>query len=218
LPIHALYGYSPAHAHWFWHWIENHAVAIEAIALVLIFALDAAALFHFYEWLNRPKLRLDFENNPGHIARLDRAPKTDVEIFAKYVRVRATNHGRRRAKGCQPFLVRLEKLDVGETKTEELYDSLLLNWAGGDDTPRDIPRHVNFYVDLVEIRKAGLVRFCSKHSLSHHWELERRYGGTYRFHVLLISRNAKPARIALDVTYDGDWEKLTAAKAPKASG
>ena len=90
-------------------------------------------------------------------------------------------------------------------------DSLVLRWPGSpaDHAPRDIPKNVNQFFNVVSVRKNSPCwrfhwqeRFSSLAGLSN-------YSGTYRFTVLVTGDGVKPGGRMIDVSYDGkDWNTL----------
>jgi hypothetical protein len=209
LPIHPLY----VEAISLWSWVQKNAVAIEAVALVVICLVDLGVFFwNFKDKWTRPKLHLDFVDDSAHVVRLDSV--SNPAIAGVWVRVRATNLRPRLAKQCRPFLTKLETVDAsGKAKPTNLADSLILRWPGNDTKPRDIPNGVEFYVDVVFLHKSSdRFNFLVERLFGHYSDLQH-YKGTYRFHILLTGDDAYPAQCAIDVTYNGDWEKVVVRKA-----
>lgn len=191
-----------------WTLVRNNAAAIEAVALVFICLVDMGLfIWNFKDKWTRPKLHLDFVDDSAHVNRLASDPRP--EIAGVWVRVRATNLRFQLAKQCRPFLTKLETVDAsGKATPTNFADSLVLRWPGGDITPRDIPKDVEFYIDVVVFHKTSdQFNFLVQRLFGHNSDLQN-YHGTYRFHILLTGDDVYPARCAIDVTYNGDCEKV----------
>jgi hypothetical protein len=166
---------------------------------------------HARAWLTRPRLSVDYANDSGHFVDFDAVNREGKNISAVYVRVRVLNEGRRVARGCRVFLTGLEEVHPsGTTTSTNLHEALVLGWPNRDFEPRDIPRGISFFADLVMVSKhhEGW-GFCVKESYANHKRLSE-YRGTYRFHVLVAADDADPAQCRVDATYDGDWHNFRA--------
>jgi hypothetical protein len=87
----------------------------------------------------------------------------------------------------------------------------LLSWPGGKDfAPRDIPRGVDFYADVVHVTKQNSDFLFSVNAMFADARDLGKYRGTYRFHILITSDDANAAQCRIDVTYDGDWHHFRA--------
>jgi len=192
------------------HMTEQLKIGFIALAGAVTGGLVTGFYSHARDLLTRPRLSLDYADDKAHFVDLNYV-KNGVDISAVYVRVRARNGGRRVAKGCRVFLTGLEEVQPAGTRPAELFhDSLLLGWPGADFAPRDIPRGVDFYVDVVRVSKHNPdFLFCVKEMFGNQAELGN-YRGTYRFHILITAENADPAQCTVDVTYHGDWHNLRA--------
>jgi hypothetical protein len=169
---------------------------------------------HAHDWFTRPRLSVDYANDDGHFIDFNQM-KDGNDISAVYVRVRVRNQGRRIASRTRVFLTGLEEVQHSGTTPTRLRDALVLGWPGGKDyEPRDIPRGVDFYADLVCVSKhsSGWI-FRVKETYASHRDLPN-YRGTYRFHILATADDADPAQCMVDVTYDGDWHNFRAVPVP----
>jgi hypothetical protein len=162
---------------------------------------------HVRDSYNRPKLHIDY-----------RGDKISSELLSNvFIKVRVQNQGRLTAKGCRVFLASLTKVLPSEPRQPTvLLDSKQLAWAGGNFLPRDIPKGVNFYAELVNVsklpEKKGWHFFIEPGLFGEQLEIES-YLGTYHFSLVVTSDNAEPATCGVDVTYNGNSEHLSAAAA-----
>ena len=80
--------------------------------------------------------------------------------------------------------------------------------------PIDLPKGVEFYVDLMRVSKDyGGWDFSVQHLFADQQSLKS-YKGTYRFRLMVTSDNAEPAKCDVDVEYHGDWNNLRATQIP----
>jgi hypothetical protein len=88
------------------------------------------------------------------------------------------------------------------------YDAMPLAWPRWQFTPRDIPRGVDCYVDVLRI---------SKETEGWNISIERPYGshdkiprhkGIYRFQLMATADDAEPFVHELDINYEQDWNTL----------
>jgi hypothetical protein len=188
---------------------------LELILTALVSGLIGSLIPIVIDWFTRPRLSVDYANDDGHFVDFDQIRRDGVDISAVYVRVRIENVGRRVAKGCRVFLTRLEEVLPSETKSTNLHDALVLGWPGGKDySPRDIPRDVEFYADVVCVAKrTPNWMFRVQQMYAKNLDLPK-YRGTYRFHILATADEADPAQCKVDVTYDGDWHNFRAVPVP----
>jgi hypothetical protein len=109
------------------------------------------------------------------------------------------------------FLVALNEVHPsGKTTPAALHDSLMLAWAGYHFEPRDVPRGLWFFADVIRVSKHQSEWVFSVDKLfAQHFHLKD-YRGTYRFHLMVTGDNTTPATCEVDVTYDGDWHSLRA--------
>jgi hypothetical protein len=166
----------------------------------------------------QPKLSVDYDGTEGN--RVDaHYRKGEADVDEIYIRVRVRNLGYRTAKDSRVFLTALREVhDAGVTAPSPVYDSMQLAWAGWSFEPRDIPRGVTFYADLMRVSKHTPGWLLSvKEKLANHAALPA-YSGTYRFQVTVTADNADPAVCEVDVTYKQDWHTLRATAARKAPG
>jgi hypothetical protein len=168
----------------------------------------------FEEWLYRPRLKVEFFPSEGGFRTEGKwKTKEGTELVEIYIRARVSNTRSRVAKQCQPYLVKLEKVNPLDTTT--YYDSLVLPWPKRDYVPRDIPKGVYHFFDVVGVFRNGRPgwrikwqeQFTNLDDMSNH-------SGTYRFTVLVAGDGVKPDGRKIDVTYDGkDWHSLGAEDA-----
>jgi hypothetical protein len=164
----------------------------------------------------RPRLVVDFLSNEGGFRTEGTWREGDKEITEVYIRARVRNIGSRVAKRCRPYLVKLEEVHPSGATPTTFFDSLVLRWPGTDFDPRDIPRGINQFFDVVGVLKnqSGW-RFSYRERFSNQAELPN-YRGTYRFTIQVTGDGVAPAGRKIDVTYNGDWHNLRAVDAGPA--
>ena len=82
----------------------------------------------------------------------------DTEFVEIYIRARLRNLGSRVAKQCRPYLVKLEEVHPSGTTPTTYFDSLVLRWPRNDYEPRDIPRGIDQFFDVVGVlTSAGIL-------------------------------------------------------------
>jgi len=191
--------------------MDSPAVVLFGGVCAILGGLLSGAYEHIRDVLTRPRLSIDFEGGSANLTAAEYM-RGDKRIAELYVRVRIRNKGKRIGTSCRVFLTRLLEVQPSGATVAKFYDARQLAWAGYEFSARDIPRGVDFYVDVVRISKheSGWLFGVEKLFAS---ELELlRYRGTYRFQLLVTADNAKPAACAVDVSYDGDWHGLRALK------
>jgi hypothetical protein len=182
-----------------------------AIVGGVIGGLLSGAYQHIRDHASRPRLQIDYEGVEGaHRVEVDYTDKENRPVAEIYIRARVQNKGRRVAKGCLVFLANVREVHPSGMTTTSFHDSMPLAWAGWNFSPRDIPRGVEFYVDVVRVSKhVSGWRFSVERLFASHAELKD-YRGTYRFSLMVTGDKADPAMCEVDVTYDGDWHNLRA--------
>ena len=182
-----------------------------AIGGGLVAGLLTGAYQHWREYRNRPILAIDFQDDDYHKVEAPGDPAGGNNPPYVYIKIRVRNNGHWAAKGCRVFLSQLEEVHPsGKTTRAFFLGSRQLAWEGLKFVPLDIPSDLDFYADVVRVSKAASgwemaveQLFASERSL-------QSYKGTYRFHAVVTSENAWPARCVVDVSYDGDWHNLRA--------
>lgn len=192
---------------------DNWWIAVFAAAAGLASGLFAGlAGRRAEEWLYRPWLVVEFLPDEAGFrteAKWTRADGTEEEEF--YIRARVRNTRNRVAKQCRPYVVKLEEVHPSGTTTPSFFDSVILPWPLWDHCPRDIPKGVNQFFDVVRIRKnePGWI-FMWREQFTN-LVLLSKYQGTYRFTVLVTGDGVIPDGCKIDVYYDGkDWQSLRA--------
>jgi hypothetical protein len=187
-------------------WIAGTA----AIVGGMVAGLLTGAYETLWSWWNRPILVIDFEDDDSH--RVETTGSLDgKEPPCIYLRVRLRNVGRWSAKGCRVFLAHLQEVHPSNQTTNTVFlDSRQLAWAGFYFSALDVPRDLDFYSDFVKISKAESGWGISVQQLFASEGDLKGYRGTYRFHLIATSDNARPAKRVIDVSYNGDWHNLRA--------
>jgi len=199
---------------WMPHLTEQFKIALIGFAAAVVGGLVTGFYHHARDWFTRPRLSLDYANDAAHFVNVNHIRPDGTDVSAVWVRVRARNTGRRVAKGCRIFLVGLEEVHPSGTTPTSLHDSPLLGWPGRKDfAPRDIPRGVDFYADVVHVSKHNSDLLFSVNQMFDDAKDLGKYRGTYRFHILITADDADPAQCKIDVTYDGDWHHFRAVAA-----
>jgi hypothetical protein len=174
------------------------------------------------KWWNRPKLKLDFVGNEANrtegIFTLN-----GREIVQIYLRARLRNKGRRVARNCSVYLVGIVKVLPGGTAPTKYHDAMPLTWPGSprDRKPRDLPKGIEAYVDVVSVRKnEPSWHFHIRELLGDPQAVQSltSYKGTFRLTLVATADDAKPRTLSFDVYHDGDWRNLRAQTSPARRG
>lgn len=137
----------------------------------------------------------------------------NTELTEIYIRARVRNTGSRVAKQCRPYLVGLEEVHPSGTTATPFSESAVLPWPLRDYGPRDIPKGIDQFFDVLGVLKNRTGwRLTFREKFSEYAELPN-YKGTYRFTVLVTGDGVEPRGRKIDVTYNGDWHNLRAVDA-----
>jgi len=199
---------------------ESNAVLSTVIGAVLGFgaAVFAEPLRH---WLYRPKLKLEFGDDPGCRARTPEqaqlpGPRPVQSIYeADYIRIRVTNTKPAIAKNCRAYLVKIEKADnSGEFKSTIYGDSIPLSWAcRGTQAydPLDLPRGVVQFVDVISTRSVSTDFKPEIKPIPFRYIDLFRQHGVFRFTVQVSGENVRPKFIKIVFRWAGAWDKYEAS-------
>jgi hypothetical protein len=167
---------------------------------------------HLRDRLARPKVVIDFQGTEAN--QVTSEYKIGEKVVSEiYIRARVRNTGHHVAKSCRVFVAALTEVHASGTTPTSLKDAKQLAWAGYDFSPLDVPRGVDFYVDVVRVSKSDPGWLFSVQKLFASQTQLKAYRGTYRFRLLVTADNADPAACEIDVVYDGDWHNLRAMRA-----
>jgi hypothetical protein len=176
--------------------------ALLGAGAAILGGLLSGAYQHMRDHQTRPQLVIDYTDEPGNNETINRK-ENGITITETYIRVRVRNVGRRVATRCRVYLTDLLEVHPSNRTTEAgLHDSMVCAWAGYHHEPRDIPRGVRFYCDVIHFKegdpdwKFPFPLFASQVSLPN-------YKGTYRFRLVVTSDNCAPHECSVDVTFDG---------------
>jgi len=189
---------------------DNLKIGLVGAGGAVIGGLLNGAYQHALDWFRQPQLRIDYEGTEANKVDVE-YQQGDKSIAEVYIRARVRNTGRRIARGCRVFLVALNEVhSSGATTQTVLRDSLVLAWAGYHFEPRDVPRGVEFFADVMRVSKhqPGWL-FSVERLFASHARLKD-YRGTYRFCLMVTGDNTSPSTCEIDVMYDGDWHNLRA--------
>jgi hypothetical protein len=114
---------------------------------IAIFAEPARRFFF------KPKLKLEFQENPYCLSSTYETHKGQKLTNAIYIRVKVTNTSKVIAKRCRAYLINIEKCDVNGNFIPTVYcDSIQLAWSCQGQRNRwrgiDICKGVNQYLDV----------------------------------------------------------------------
>lgn len=169
----------------------------------------------------RPRLKLEFRDEPGFRARTPeegQIPATPVPKRsaheAEYVRVKVTNRKSAIAKGCRAYLVAIEKPDKDGAYSPTIYcDSIPLAWACRNNdayAPLDLPRGVAQFIDLLSTRSISEdFRPEINPTPFRYIELFKEHG-EFRFTIQVSGENVKPVFIRVGFRWEGVWDKYEA--------
>jgi hypothetical protein len=164
------------------------------------------------EWRYRPRLVVDFSWETEGFRREWTRSEGGTQITDIYVRARVRNEGRRVAKKCRPYLVKVEEVLPSGLNPTKMVESRVLGWPRGDYDPRDIPKGIDQFFDVVVVVKDNNQPGWLFKTREPSPELAG-YKGTYRLTVLVAGDDVEPDGRKIDVTYNGEWEHLRAQDA-----
>jgi hypothetical protein len=174
--------------------------------------LLTGAYEHFRDWLARPQLTIDYVDDSSCNV-TSSYEEEGKEVTGIYVRARVRNVGKRIARKCRVFLIGIDEVQHGGTTKTAFHDSMPLCWPIRDFLPRDIPRGINSYINIVYVMKhrSGW-NFGVESLLGSHTSLTT-YRGTYQLTLLATADNADPFQFVINVIYDQDWHSFRAIPA-----
>lgn len=155
-----------------------------------------------------PKLKLECNNAPAH------RTETEEEV---YIRIRLQNIKTTIARSCRPYMIGVYEIKDGKVHgTNKLNDSIPLVWAGYTLDPRDIPKGVSQYFDVIKFSKHEKgwkfitedKSYRSTHGLTG-------YKGIYRFECLVSAERAEPVTKSIDIEYADDWNQMRVWDTPR---
>jgi hypothetical protein len=180
------------------------------VALLLAFSGNIKNFF------TRPKLKLDYEGEAANVVPTQHPE--DGQLFSViYVKPRIRNLGQRVAKNCRVYLTNIQKVHTAgcSTSPTAFYDARVISWPLRDFKPRDIPKTVDFYIDVVRVYKEKTGWYFGIKGRYASLEELNTYSGTYRLTLVATAENANPAKLVIDITYDNkDLNSLKVAVVP----
>jgi len=177
-----------------------------------------------------PKLKLSFGDGEEYRTLTPEGGEGGSAHQAYYVRVKVNNKSSYAAKNCRAFLVNVEKKDdSGKFKPTLFCDSLRLPWScseGEQYSPKDIPKGVNQFLDLVSTRGTiytlvsgidGPVAIHPSYKIEMHprpyrYEVLFDDVGVHRYTVRVTADGAKSVTVRIIFKWEGDWEKFEVRK------
>lgn len=200
---------------------ESSAVLNTFVGAVLGFA---AAVFAepLRQWIYRPKLKLEFNGDPGCRARtpeqaqLGGGPRPVQSIHeADYIRIKVTNTKPLIAKNCRAYLVGIEKADSSSAFKPTIYgDSIPLPWScRGEQAygPLDLPRGIAQFLDVVSTRSVSADFKPEIKPIPYRYISLFQQQGTFRFTVQVSGENVKPVFIKILFRWTGVWDRYEAS-------
>ena len=185
--------------------------------------LSAVVADQLKQKLFGPKLRLEFAENEGFIARTTETvqivpddPEAVVSSKAIYLRVKATNTRKALAKKCRAYLIGVEAENVGKFEPTRYADSIQLAWScqGSQGTDAiDIPFGVSQFVDVLKTHDRQDVvvpqfLFWPQRYVSL-FDRPR----TYRLTIQVAGEGVSPAKIRILFVWKGKWDDFKASLA-----
>ena len=162
------------------------------------------------QWLFRPRLKLEFENNGDFVVRTPEGPNMQHE--AHVVRTKVTNTSGRLAKSCRAFLINIERLDNSGKWERTVYsDSLQLGWSALENdrhSPRDLPKNVPHYVDIVSALQSTASFMPAVPTAPFRYANLWQSSDTYRFTIMVSGDGVKPASIGIRFKWIGAWDRI----------
>lgn len=197
--------------------IDASAVLNTAVGAVLGFA---AAVFAepLRHWIYRPKLKLEFGDDPGYRARtleeadIPSAPVPRHSVHdAEYIRIKITNIKPAIAKSCRAYLVAVEKADEAGKFSPTVYcDSIPLSWACRDSQayePLDLPRGVVQFIDVISTRSISKDFKPEIRPIPYRYFDLFREHGTFRLTIQVSGDNVKPVFTKIVFRWAGVWDE-----------
>jgi hypothetical protein len=205
-------------APWFCHeGIGPFAAALVAGGSAVLGGLLSGVYPDMRAYWTRPRLVIDYEGGRSNLVHSEykehQSQGVETTVSEIYIRARVRNTGRQIAKACRVFLVDLKEVQPSGLTGTSLNDAKVLAWAGFHFASLDIPRGVNFFVDIARVSKHNPGWKLSVEKLFANQKTLEKYCGTYRFYLLVTSDNASPSRCEIDITYNNDWNNLRALAA-----
>jgi hypothetical protein len=159
--------------------------------------------------LFRPKLSLEFKEDPRHIS-------DTWENFegkknrANYIRIEVTNTSIYAARDCKAYLIDIEKQDeTGKFVSTVYCDSIQLAWSCQGERDRyggvDIHKGVRQYIDLVVTREGSNIFYPQTMVIPRRYSGLFKQIGLFRFTVQVSAAGADPIRILLLMRWNGAW-------------
>jgi hypothetical protein len=171
------------------------------------------------QWIYRPKLKLEFNDDPGCRARTpEQAQLTGVPVpniyEADYIRIKVTNTKPFIAKNCLAYLIGIEKPDNSGTFTPTIYgDSIPLPWScRGEEAygPLDLPRGIVQFIDVVSTRSISNDFTPAIRPIPYRY-IGLFEKGIFRFSVQVSGENVKPVSIKIVFRWTGAWNQYEAS-------
>jgi hypothetical protein len=165
-------------------------------------------------WITRPKLRLFFKDTEESGCRREASFKLGEKLTNRvYLRVRVCNKGWTSARNCRVYLEDIQIVQGSGTKATQFSGATIQSWPPWDFKPREIPRNVKMFANVVAIDKdpPGGWIFLAENNASNASLMT--FKGDYRFSLVAVADHALPKRYAIDVRYNGNWHDLNAVPA-----
>lgn len=187
---------------------ENNSLFGGAVGAML-----TATLLALKQSFGRPRLDLDFKSNEAYLPESTHAEGDIPTVTRKYLRVslKATGlfgrnlGGSSGAKNCRIYLTSIQPVTTGTVGKDHIYDARPISWPPNNEfNPRDIPRGVTMFANVVTIKKGNLgwtFQIPSTYGLEQ--ELLT-HPGTMRIGVTATADNANPVSIYVRASIKAD--------------
>jgi len=134
-----------------------------------------------------------------------------------YVRLRVKNGWFGTLEKCRAYLVDIER-ELGNRRFERaFFDSVSLKWSNiivSDQTAIDIPRGVEFNLDVLSTRKGSDSYLPSLAAIPNCYETLFKEHGTFRWTIAVTADNAKPQLCKLRLRWSGLWDAFEVEEIP----
>jgi hypothetical protein len=175
----------------------------------------------FKEFFARPRLHLDFDNTDEAHMSESTHPEGDKVVTRKYLRVSLTARGFFKngfggssgAKKCRVYITSIQPIIGGKVSKDKIYDARPVTWPPNSDfAPRDIPRGVTMFVNVVTMKMG---------SLHWHFQVPNTYGlgddtvshsGSILIGLTATADNAKPVTTHVRASIKADKSGFEADK------
>jgi hypothetical protein len=180
----------------------------------------------FRRWLFRPVIRVSFDpetcdlRTPTSVVAAEPTGQYARASQGRWVRVRVQTTRNRIAKGCRPYLVKVEIEEQGQFRPSNFVDTLRLKWSSQPPNetvgPVDIPKGVSQFVDVLSTDRSSPNRYFDQTAQGvpqYCRALFDERPKTLRLTILVTADEAKSATTSFVFRWKGVWDTFEASPA-----